>query len=165
MHPSQIIVQPSNKGTGAAIACALIHVMERDPDAVVAFFPSDHFYSSEERFRASIDAAVETASERQESLVLLGAEATHPETDYGWIEPGRSASLDFRESLHCVSRFWEKPSFEIAQVLQRQGCLWNTFVMMGHVNGFLHLLQSSVPDLLDAFLAAAAERETGGRLI
>jgi hypothetical protein len=42
---SCIIAQPLNRGTGVAIVVALAHVMQCDPDAVVGFFPCDHYYS------------------------------------------------------------------------------------------------------------------------
>jgi len=147
----QVVVQPQNKGTGTAIVFALLRIAQRDPDAIVAFFPSDHFYSDESRFLAAVESAVETAVVCPDSLVLLGAEATHPETGYGWIEPGPAPAWNVAGHLHQVVRFWEKPSLSTAQVLQRQGCLWNTFVMAGRAGAFLRLLESTVPGLLRGF--------------
>lgn len=146
--PRQVIVQPSNRGTGTAIACAVLRIMERDPDAVVAFFPSDHYYADENLFQSAVEAAAATAGEHPESVVLLGAEATHPETGYGWIEPGPAPVWNTNGRLHCVNRFWEKPSLDRAQILQSQGCLWNTFVMVGRASAFFSMLESAVPGLL-----------------
>ena len=42
---SRIISQPLNRGTGVAVAVALLHILRRDPDAVVIFVPCDHYYS------------------------------------------------------------------------------------------------------------------------
>ncbi len=42
---SRIIQQPMNRGTGAAVAVALLHILQRDADAVVVFVPCDHYYS------------------------------------------------------------------------------------------------------------------------
>ncbi|HVY92648.1 MAG TPA: sugar phosphate nucleotidyltransferase, partial [Bryobacteraceae bacterium] len=110
VHPSRLIVQAKNKGTGTAIAAAVLRIAACDPDAVIAFIPSDHFYRSERHFQSSVNAAIETAAEWPESIVLLGAQATHAETEYGWIEPGAAATGDFSGNLHRVQRFWEKPS-------------------------------------------------------
>jgi len=157
---SRLIVQPKNKGTATAIAASVLRVAQRDPDAVIAFIPSDHFYRSARHFQSSVASAIETAAEWQESVVLLGAQATHAETEYGWIEPGATAAGDFSGNLHRVRRFWEKPSAEIAEALHSRACLWNTFVMTGHVNAFLRMLENCVPGLLDTLIAA----EGAGRL-
>src|SRR4051812_5578612 len=79
VHPDQIAAQPLNRGTGAGIAFALLRILDldRDADPVVAFFPADHFYANEQRFRESVDEAMKTASSDPASIVLLGAEATH----------------------------------------------------------------------------------------
>lgn len=147
---SQVIVQPVNRGTGTAIACALLRIIRCDPDAVVAFFPSDHYYSDEGLFQSAVHSAVDIAAEHPESIVLLGAEATHPETGYGWIEPGPNPAWHPNGDVHLVNRFWEKPARETAQILQSRGCLWNTFAMAGRGSAFFGLLESAMPGLLRA---------------
>ncbi len=154
VHPGQLIVQPMNRGTGAAIAWSLLRIIGRDPDAVVAFFPSDHYYSDESIFRAATESAVRAAAECPNSLVLLGAEASYPETEYGWMEPGPALAGHPAFNLYPVRRFWEKPSYETAQSLQMRGCLWNTFVMVGRASAFFCLLQSSVPGMFQTLSVA-----------
>ena len=39
-----------------------------------------------------------------------------------------------------VRHFWEKPTHATAQELLRRGCLWNTFVTIGRVTAFIHVL-------------------------
>ena len=151
---SRLIVQPKNKGTAAAIAAAVLRIAERDPDAVVAFIPSDHFYRSARHFQSSVSSAIDTAAEWQESVVLLGAQATHAETEYGWIEPGATAAGDFSGNLHRVRRFWEKPTTKNTEALHSRACLWNTFGMTGHVNAFLRMIEKCVPTLLDTLMSA-----------
>ena len=158
----RIIVQPSNKGTAAAIAYAALRIIDDDEDGVVAFFPSDHYYSDERRFVSAVKLAIEMATEHPDSLILLGAEPTHAEIEYGWIEPGPSAGLRYGEQLLCVNRFWEKPALGMAETLQQRGCLWNTFVMVGRARTFVELLRSTVPALLRAFTATWQDGEAGG---
>src|SRR5689334_21349053 len=38
----EIVVQPSDRGTGPGVMLGLAHVLARDPEADVAVFPSDH---------------------------------------------------------------------------------------------------------------------------
>jgi len=55
------------------------------------------------------------------------------------------------DGLFHVKRFWEKPQLPIAKVLLTLGCLWNTFVMVGHIRTFLRMIQRETPELNGAF--------------
>lgn len=70
---SHVVVQPLNRGTGIAMILALIKIMERSHDALVAFFPCDHFYADDDSFRRTIGSAFESAEQNPESIVLVGA--------------------------------------------------------------------------------------------
>jgi len=149
VEPSQIVVQPANKGTTAAIAYALLHLTRLDKNPIVGFFPTDHYYADNRKFTAAVKLAYDVAQGHPELLVLLGAEPEHPEVEFGWIEP--SVRLGSRPgSLSRVYRFWEKPSLQVAEALLEHGCLWNTFVMIGRAKVFFDVLKSAVPGVLEA---------------
>jgi len=150
---SRVVVQPSNKGTTAAIIYSLRRITSLAGDPIVGFFPTDHHYSKELRFAASVRLAAKVVMSRPDTLVLLGASAEHPEVEYGWIEPSERFDHRFPKSLLCVNRFWEKPASHVAQALLARGCLWNTFVMIGRVSAFLEVLQSAVPGMVRALAA------------
>ena len=76
---SHVIEQPLNRGTGIAIILAVLHVLQRDPDAVVAFFPCDHYCADDDSFRLTIRSALESAGQNPESIILVGADAHYPE--------------------------------------------------------------------------------------
>jgi mannose-1-phosphate guanylyltransferase len=154
---SCVIEQPLNRGTGIAIILALLRILQRDHDALAAFFPCDHFYADHDSFRRTVGTAVECAQRNPESIVLVGANAEYPETDYGWIEPGVVVSNAAVGPLSRVSRFWEKPSSQQAHALLRRGCLWNTFVTVGRAKTFLEMLYSQVPEAVLAISRATAE--------
>ena len=153
---SCIIQQPLNRGTGVAAAVALLHILQRDADAVVVFVPCDHYYSGAEAFRRAIRSVITAAEMHSDSVVLLGAAAEYAEVEYGWIEPGPAVSHG-PISLLRVHRFWEKPSLPEARALLRRGCLWNTFVNAGRASTFLDLLCSQVPDVVLSLNKALAE--------
>src|SRR5579862_1628979 len=132
---SRILVQPSNKGTGAGIACSVLHLLSLDPDAVVCFLPADHYYDDEPGFQAALESAYCAAADNPASLILMGATPYYPEPEYGWIQASDSSSL-----ISPVVRFCEKPSLEHARVLMDRGFLWNTFVMAGRAATFLELM-------------------------
>jgi mannose-1-phosphate guanylyltransferase len=147
-RPSQLVVQPGNKGTAPAILYTLLHLARKDPDAVVAFLPCDHYYSREAIFTGALESAFAIAEGRPEAVVLLGATPKGPEVEYGWIERGEIAGL--HPDVFRVVKFHEKPPLSIAKRLLRAGSLWNTFVMVGHINAFLDMAEASVPALLRA---------------
>jgi mannose-1-phosphate guanylyltransferase len=43
MSKSNIIVQPSNRGTGNGVLLPLLHILSRDPGADFVLLPSDHY--------------------------------------------------------------------------------------------------------------------------
>jgi mannose-1-phosphate guanylyltransferase len=154
IEPRQLIVQPDNKGTTAAVMFSLLRITAIAGDPVVAFFPTDHYYSNEAGFDASVHRAVKVA-QHTDTLVILGAEAEHAEVEYGWIEPGTRFDCPFTDALLRVRRFWEKPSHPTALALFARGCLWNTFVMVGRASIFLALLANTMaPSVWKAFTAA-----------
>ena len=145
---SLLLVQPHNHGTAPAIAYSLMRLYERDPNGVVAFFPSDHHFENDEAFRANIEQAFARAETDAERVVLLGIAPEAPEESYGWIEPGAPLGPVAGSRVFEVRRFWEKPPRKIASRLMRRGCLWNSFVMVGHICAFLGLIRQTLPALL-----------------
>lgn len=151
VKPSRMVVQPSNKGTTAAIICSLVRISSLAGDPIVGFFPTDHHYSDAGRFVASVRLAAKVVRESPATVILLGAIAEHPEVEYGWIEPGAALECPFTKSLLRVNQFWEKPPLYVAQKLRARGCLWNTFVMIGRASAFLEILKAAVPQILRVF--------------
>jgi mannose-1-phosphate guanylyltransferase len=148
---SRLLIQPSNQGTAPAILYSLLHLRKLDPEGLVAFFPSDHHFLDDEAFASQVETAFFAAASRPEMIVLLGVTPETPEVDYGWIEPGIPLNDLESDYVYRVSRFWEKPSEMLASDLMDRGCLWNTFIMVGHVQTFLHLIRCAVPRLMEAF--------------
>ena len=148
MWTSRLVIQPQNRGTAPAILCGLLRIEERDPDAIIAVFPSDHYYSDDAAFIGYVDRAYEAASLRRSEVILLGMPAETPEAEYGWIEPETGSVSD---TVLPVKRFWEKPDRALASELMKRGCLWNSFVMVGHVSAFMNLIRSTLPDLVASF--------------
>jgi mannose-1-phosphate guanylyltransferase len=158
---SRIVVQPANRGTTPAIVYSLLRLTRLEGDPVAALFPADHHYADETQFTRAVNAAFEVVNQHPEMLVLLGARAENAAVEYGWIEPGppldavRTAG---KWPVFRVNRFWEKPTTGLAHKLLGQGCLWNTFVVVGRALTFLEVLQSRLPETLKAFQPIANAR-------
>jgi mannose-1-phosphate guanylyltransferase len=153
------IVQPENRGTAVAIAAAVLTLRDVDPEAIVATFPCDHHYSDEAGFLSVMEAGLFAARDVPDAIVIIGAEATHAETEYGWIEPTRKFAKDSHLASSRVRQFWEKPTLATAIGLQRRGCLWNTFVTMARVGTLIEILYQVAPDTIRALSSGIRQND------
>jgi mannose-1-phosphate guanylyltransferase len=141
---SRVLEQPANRGTGVAIIAALLQVWNQEPDAIVGLFPSDHYYTDDQAFAATVQKGIEVSAKHDRSIVLIGAKPHSPEVEYGWIEPGAPVGNGSGKPVFSVNRFCEKPPLNEAHELMKQGGLWNTFVTIGRAAAFLELLSTRV---------------------
>ncbi len=166
---SQIVLQPSNRGTGPAILYGLERLARIAPDATVTIFPSDHFVGHDARFMTHVAFALDSIAEYPQLAVLLGIAPAWAETSYGWIEPAAPISCS-KPPLFRVRRFWEKPDLEMARALWGQGCLWNSFVIAAHLSVLREMIAEYAPRLFAAFklasrsLASVDEQAAADRL-
>lgn len=158
----QWVVQPFNRGTGAAIVSSLALIARRQPEAMVAIYPSDHHYSDENSVVEAVENAFDLAEAEPQCLVLLGARPTGAEVEYGWIDLGDP--LPFHVGAYRVRNFYEKPSGEVAGLLLRRQALWNTFVMVGPALTFLEAICSAAPGLVGALGQSAMPRAPSGEI-
>ena len=130
--PETVIIQPCNRETGAGILLPLLHIIHRDPEAIVALFPSDHFIREEAPFMAAVATAVASLATHPRHLVLLGMAPEGPEREYGWIGRGDILESVGGQVVYRVQQFWEKPTPSVAESLYRRQALWNTMVLVGY---------------------------------
>jgi mannose-1-phosphate guanylyltransferase len=150
MRRQNLVIQPANRETAAAILYSLLRLSKLEPAAYVALFPSDHFISDEPHFMRQVDLAFEVVRSRPELTVLLGIAADKAETAYGWVEPGQPIATT-HASIFDVHRFWEKPSAELAKQLLDRECLWNSFVIVARLSTLLGVVMLAVPELYRSF--------------
>lgn len=146
--PGRVVEQPRRCDTGAGVYLPLTHVMARDPEALVAIMPSDHFIHPRERFAELLDEAYGLASYLPGQIVLLSARPEGPEADYGWISPG--LPLAGRRAF-LVEKFKEKPAAAEAAALHRRGGLWNTMIMVARVSALWEIARELQPAMLGRF--------------
>jgi mannose-1-phosphate guanylyltransferase len=151
----QLLEQPIDCGTGAAVLLGAAHVLSQDPDATLLILPSDHFFHPEERFQQYADLCMQYAERTPDRMVLLGATPHYAETDYGWIVPSLGeVREDWGSRSHtplAVSRFHEKPDRERALGYLRNGGLWNTMVVGTRAKVLWEIARHCRPDIMDQF--------------
>jgi mannose-1-phosphate guanylyltransferase len=147
----RLLVQPSDRGTAAAILLAAHRISWWDPEATIALFPSDHFVIEEAAFMDHVADVVMAVDQHPGWVVLLGAQPTDAETEYGWIEPGQPLGQTATGPLYRVRRFWERPTLERARACLAGGSLWNTFVIVAKASVLIDLGRQLLPDIHEQF--------------
>jgi mannose-1-phosphate guanylyltransferase len=106
-------------------------------------------------FRKALTRAAD-AAERHEALVTVGVVPVRPDPGFGYIQPGELLSNGVRR----VARFVEKPDRARAEVMVRDGYLWNSGIFVWRVGDFLDELRAHTPEVAP-HLAAHAEDLAG----
>jgi mannose-1-phosphate guanylyltransferase len=151
---SSIIVEPTRRGTAAALLLAGLHVRYRAPDATWASLHSDAFIVDDDEFRRTLAAALEAASSG-DYLVTTGVEPRFPATGYGYIQRGDVLRDVHGFPLHRVVRFVEKPDLATAEAYLASGeYLWNPGVFVWRNTALLSAFQRHLPDIYDVLTSA-----------
>ena len=118
-----VLQQPEDRGTAAAVLLAAHWILARDSEARLVVLPSDHFVADDTIFMEHVVEVLTILETQPDRIILLGAEPTEPETDYGWITAGAMLPGSGRTPVYRVLRFSEKPDQEIADELFASGAL------------------------------------------
>ncbi|MFN0206155.1 MAG: sugar phosphate nucleotidyltransferase [Planctomycetota bacterium] len=149
----EIVTQPKNLDTAPGVLLPLTKIYKRDPNARIAFLPSDHYISNPAVFVNSLRAADAAVRSHPEYITMLGVAADRAETEYGWIRPGAPLTqLKLRSTgARRIVEFIEKPDYTTAQELYHSGCLWNTFSFVASAPSLWNLFVTSLPGHARAF--------------
>ena len=146
-----VIIQPENKDTGPGILLPLMHRHKRNPAAVVAVFPSDHFILEEDLFMQHVERAFRIVESDGVRMVLLGTEPNEPDPEYGYIlYRGRTKDPDL-DGGRTIEMFVEKPSADAAKMIMRKGALWNTLILVVTCKTLLQAIKRATPELYRSF--------------
>jgi len=163
--PPYVLVQPCDRGTAPAILHAARWIARRDPEAMLAVFPCDHFVLGAATFMAHVLDVVRASVSSPERVALLGAAPPSAGSDHGWIEAGApidaapallSPALLSPALLSEVREIGVEPPDrgELAPSLAGR---WNTGVAVGSADAFVALGARVLP-VASALLDRAHER-------
>ncbi len=123
------ICEPVPRNTAPCMVLAAAAARARDPEAIIALLPADHFVSDPDAFRAALAIAADHADRGH--IVTLGVKPGRPETGYGYIERGRIVEDAGNDAVYDVVRFVEKPDQDTAvDYLAGGRHLWNAGVFV-----------------------------------
>ena len=127
--PSQVLLEPSQRNTAAAICAAALSVHENYGDSLILVSPADHIIPDSAHFKQTIERAIPSASSGQ--LVTFGIKPTRPETGYGWIKLTNPIGNETSHNVQAIDSFIEKPEFKLAEELfESQKYLWNSGIFL-----------------------------------
>lgn len=150
-----IIVQPAGRGTAHGILLPTLHILARDPNAVIVVLPSDHYVHDEMVLRRAMKSAVARAKRRPQQLFLLGIQPDETDTELGYIV----AKMPLVGRCGPVSQFVEKPTaWSDISRLRMQGALWNSFIFAASASGLVSLYPEKFSQDI-ALMRAAIERD------
>ncbi len=143
--PENFIIEPMPKGTASVVGLAAVHLLQKDPEAVMAILTADHIIRDIQLF----NQLLEEGSRQAESghLVTLGIEPTYPATGYGYIRVGESpaggAGLQ-------VEEFVEKPDEATAEKYLSSGrYFWNSGMFIWRADVIMGEFKRQMPELYD----------------
>ncbi|MEI6043198.1 MAG: mannose-1-phosphate guanylyltransferase [Chloroflexota bacterium] len=153
---SNILLEPSGRGTAPAIGLGLLHVArlaaekgEKDP--VVGSFHADHIITKATHFCQVVAAAAKVAE--QDYIVTLGITPNSPHLGYGYIERGEQLEEVDGLPVYRVARFVEKPPRPTAeQYLETGRYSWNSGMFMWRLSLIMKEYKAYLPDLYSQLL-------------
>ena len=147
--PSEVLIEPSARNTAAAICAAALAIDAKDKGALMLVAPSDHVIPDPARFRATVQAAADTAQSGQ--LVTFGIKPDRAETGYGWLELTEQPDADFSPTPQPLKSFVEKPDQAKAEALLAGNLhLWNAGIFLFSTTTILEAFKSHAPGTLAA---------------
>lgn len=137
-----VLTEPIQRSTAPAVAWASFRIRDKHPDANIVVTPADMLILNEEEFEKNIAEGFDFVN-GTDRLLTVGAKATRPETEYGYIQTdGETPSYN----IFKVKSFTEKPNLEFAETFIRTGeFFWNTGLLIGSATGLLKAIDSILP--------------------
>jgi mannose-1-phosphate guanylyltransferase len=166
-----VLEEPCARNTAACIGYAAVELRRRDPAAVMAVLPADHYVAEPEAFRAVVANALTAARERH-ALVTCGIAPRSPETGYGYIEldhpvvstivASPAAGAVYPTDVCAVQRFVEKPDLATARSYVASGRhLWNSGMFFFSAERILEEMRRAMPELAQGLARLAAGAPLG----
>ncbi|QHV00190.1 mannose-1-phosphate guanylyltransferase [Synechocystis sp. CACIAM 05] len=151
------LVEPEGKDTAPAVAWASLEIAQQyGDDAIIGFFPADHWIKDQCAYEQTLKAAIAYAQE-QDAIVTLGIKPNGPATGYGYIEQDILEREIDGLPVYQVTRFTEKPDRATAQTFVDSGKFsWNSGMFIFRAGVVLRELDRHAPELLATLRAKGA---------
>ena len=142
-----IILEPQGKNTAPAIGLCARLIEQKNKDAVLAVFPSDHYIKDIKKFQGCVNRALKCAG--SDFLVTIGIRPNKPATGYGYIKAGKRLTVNGKRiACYKAQNFLEKPNLNKARRLVSSGeYFWNSGMFVWKAAVFMEELKRYLPEL------------------
>jgi mannose-1-phosphate guanylyltransferase/mannose-6-phosphate isomerase len=146
---ADIVLEPTRRDSGPAVAVAAVLAEQRDPESLVLVLAADHVIRKVDAFRDACQHAAAAAAKGR--IVTFGIEPTHPASNYGYIRPGENLN---GAAVRAVAAFVEKPDAETAASYVANRYLWNSGNFLFRAVTMLGEIERFEPAMAEAARAA-----------
>jgi mannose-1-phosphate guanylyltransferase/mannose-6-phosphate isomerase len=151
---ADIILEPMQRNSCAAIVAGCLQALERDENAIVLVLAADHAINDQTGFEQTVQNAIQAA--QQGHLITFGIKPDYPATGYGYILPSETM---LAEGGNQVLSFVEKPDEALALQYMEEGYLWNSGNFMFRADCFLEEAGRHVPEVVEAVTKAHLKKK------
>ena len=146
MPAENFLVEPAARNTAPAAGLVAVHLLHRDPDAVMVMLTADHYIADTAHFRAALAAAEKVAANG--AVVTLGIQPTYPATGYGYIKLGDAQTIIDGFRVYASAGFAEKPDLPTAtRFLEGGRHTWNSGMFIWRADRLMSECAVQLPDL------------------
>ncbi len=122
-----ILLEPEARDTAPAFGFATAAVLQRDPNAKIGIFYSDHIVKNKEQFVNAVKVSYQSVEDFPKHIVMIGVKPTFPHTGLGYIQMNSQVKGYDEGEVFNVDRFIEKPDYETAETfIKSWEYFWNT---------------------------------------
>ncbi|WP_353128350.1 mannose-1-phosphate guanylyltransferase [Parapedobacter pyrenivorans] len=144
----QLILEPIMRNTAPCIAYASHKIQQRNPNAIMVIAPADHLIMEADVFIDDVMKGLKCA-ENNDWLITLGIKPARPDTGYGYIQYGKSATVP---GFKKVKTFTEKPTLELAKTFLQSGdFLWNAGIFIWSAKSIIQAFQKYQTEMNEVF--------------
>jgi len=125
--PKNILAEPQKKNTAMALLYAAATISQKDKNATITSFPSDHFISQLVKFDKDIKKSFLLA--KNKAIITFGIRPNSPSPSFGYI---------MVNAKNSVTQFIEKPSsVEAQKLIKKNNCFWNSGIYTFRIDTLL----------------------------
>ncbi len=157
IDPAAILIEPEGRNTAPAILAAAMHLVAKEPDAMMLVAPSDHVVPDVTAFHDAVAKGLTAA--QSGDLVTFGIRPTRPETGYGYLEA--AVKPDASGQPVKLASFVEKPNAARAEEMLATGnYLWNAGIFLFAAKDLVAAFERHAPAMLTSVRAAVEQAES-----
>ncbi|HVN72702.1 MAG TPA: mannose-1-phosphate guanylyltransferase [Desulfomonilia bacterium] len=160
MPVDNILAEPVGRNTAPCIGYAAVVISRKDPEALMAVFPSDHIIREPAKLKEAILFGAKALQSHPDILITLGVVPERPETGYGYIAPEVILLSQGGLTLKRVKSFHEKPARILAEQYLKSGYLWNAGMFLWRVDNILDMFSRHLADLYDELMKLKSSFDT-----